>query len=44
MGGVRTLRYFQVEGFTSELFNGNPAGVCVLEGHAVRYSSRQLHV
>jgi predicted PhzF superfamily epimerase YddE/YHI9 len=30
---VRTpLRYFQVDAFTSELFKGNPAGVCVLEG------------
>jgi PhzF family phenazine biosynthesis protein len=28
---VRTLRYFQVDAFTSELFKGNPAGVCVLE-------------
>jgi predicted PhzF superfamily epimerase YddE/YHI9 len=27
----RTLRYFQVDAFTSELFRGNPAGVCVLE-------------
>lgn len=25
------LRYFQVDAFTSELFKGNPAGVCVLE-------------
>jgi PhzF family phenazine biosynthesis protein len=31
--GVRTLRYFQVDAFTSELFKGNPAGVCVLEGN-----------
>jgi PhzF family phenazine biosynthesis protein len=30
---VRTLRYFQVDAFTSELFKGNPAGVCVLEGN-----------
>ena len=29
--GVRTLRYFVVDAFTSELFKGNPAGVCVLE-------------
>jgi PhzF family phenazine biosynthesis protein len=28
----RTLRYFVVDAFTSELFKGNPAGVCVLEG------------
>jgi PhzF family phenazine biosynthesis protein len=28
---VRTLRYFQIDAFTSELFKGNPAGVCVLE-------------
>jgi PhzF family phenazine biosynthesis protein len=26
------LRYFQVDAFASELFKGNPAGVCVLEG------------
>ena len=26
------LRYFQVDAFTSELFKGNPAGVCILEG------------
>lgn len=30
---MRTLRYFQVDAFTSELFKGNPAGVCVLEGN-----------
>lgn len=29
---MRTLRYFQVDAFTSELFKGNPAGVCILEG------------
>ena len=28
---MRTLRYFEVDAFTSELFKGNPAGVCVLE-------------
>lgn len=28
------LRYFQVDAFTSELFKGNPAGVCVLEQDA----------
>jgi predicted PhzF superfamily epimerase YddE/YHI9 len=28
---VRALRYFQVDAFTSELFKGNPAGVCVLD-------------
>ena len=27
----RTLCYFQVDAFTSELFKGNPAGVCLLE-------------
>ncbi|HUS37129.1 MAG TPA: PhzF family phenazine biosynthesis protein [Verrucomicrobiae bacterium] len=27
------IRYFQVDAFTSELFKGNPAGVCVLEGN-----------
>jgi PhzF family phenazine biosynthesis protein len=27
------LTYFQVDAFTSELFKGNPAGVCVLEGN-----------
>ena len=27
------LKYFQVDAFTSELFKGNPAGVCVLEGN-----------
>ena len=31
--GVRTLRYFVVDAFTSELFRGNPAGVCILEGN-----------
>jgi predicted PhzF superfamily epimerase YddE/YHI9 len=29
---VRKLSYFQVDAFTSELFRGNPAGVCLLEG------------
>lgn len=29
---MRALRYFQVDAFTSELFRGNPAGVCLLEG------------
>ena len=28
---MRTLRYYQVDAFTSELFKGNPAGVCILE-------------
>jgi PhzF family phenazine biosynthesis protein len=28
---VPTIRYFQVDAFTSELFRGNPAGVCLLE-------------
>jgi PhzF family phenazine biosynthesis protein len=30
---ARSLRYFQIDAFTSELFKGNPAGVCVLEGN-----------
>lgn len=28
---MRAIRYFQVDAFTSELFRGNPAGVCLLE-------------
>jgi PhzF family phenazine biosynthesis protein len=28
---VRLIRYFQVDAFTSELFRGNPAGVCLLK-------------
>ena len=28
---MRPIRYFQVDAFTSELFRGNPAGVCLLE-------------
>jgi predicted PhzF superfamily epimerase YddE/YHI9 len=28
---VGALRYFQIDAFTTELFRGNPAGVCILE-------------
>jgi predicted PhzF superfamily epimerase YddE/YHI9 len=28
---VPSIRYFQVDAFTTELFRGNPAGVCLLE-------------
>ena len=29
------LEFYQVDSFSDRVFGGNPAGVCILQGHSV---------